>query len=257
VRIVSVARRHRDRRRHGVVGLLVERVDGGLAAGSARTAAFLDADGDGRIRAHDILETVKWLREKLVDLDGLPRWQAAGEAMKIADAELKAAFSSPTSSAGDRQLALNLFRDDRRKAAISAVDAMLKVRDLVSKKEWKGLWPEGYFVTEKPAPRLAERLPEALPSVVTDPARLKQAQAVAADLAKATKADVSAGKKARGRLEDLFADYDTLQDDFIELVNRLNDEQEKHDKAAIDASGKLQQLLTPEEWGALTKQLAN
>ena len=59
-----------------------------------------------------------------------------------------------------------------------------------------------------------------------DPARLQKAQAVAADLAKATKADVSAGRKARGRLEDLFEDYDTLQDDFIELVNRLNDDQE-------------------------------
>ena len=158
---------------------------------------------------------------------------------------------------GDRQLALNLFRDKRRKAALSAVDAMMKVRDLVTKKEWTGLWPEGYFIVVKPEPRLAERLPQVLPSVVTDPARLKQAQAVAADLAKATKADASAGKKARGRLEDLLEDYETRHDDFIELVNRLNDEQEKHDGAVIEASGKLQQLLAAEEWSALVKQLGN
>ncbi len=228
-----------------------------LAAGvPALAESRLPADWDQKVAAH-LGDAARAKQVVAATRAFESQWMASRETMKKADAELKAAFASPTSSVGDRQLALNLFRDDRRKAAISAVDAMLKVRDLVSKKEWKGLWPEGYFVTEKPAPRLAERLPEALPSVVTDPARLKQAQAVAADLAKATKADVSAGKKARGRLEDLFADYDTLQDDFIELVNRLNDEQEKHDKAAIDASGKLQQLLTPEEWGALTKQLAN
>lgn len=228
-----------------------------LAAGvPALAESRLPADWDQKVAAH-LGDAARAKQVVAATRAFESQWMASRETMKKADAELKAAFASATSSVGDRQLALNLFRDDRRKAAISAVDAMLKVRDLVSKKEWKGLWPEGYFVTEKPAPRLAERLPEALPSVVTDPARLKQAQAVAADLAKATKADVSAGKKARGRLEDLFADYDTLQDDFIELVNRLNDEQEKHDKAAIDASGKLQQLLTPEEWGALTKQLAN
>ena len=55
----------------------------------AKTAAFLDADGDGRIRAHDILETVKWLREKLVDLDGLLPGKAEASLAKIADAELK------------------------------------------------------------------------------------------------------------------------------------------------------------------------
>lgn len=181
---------------------------------------------------------------------------ASRAAMKRAELELRETFTSPASSAADRRLALNLFRDDRRKAAVSAVDAMLKVRALVSEKEWKALWPDGYFVAEKPAPRLAERLPEALAAVVTDPARLGQAQAVAADLVKATKADVSAGKKARGRLEGLFSDYDTYRDNFIDLVNRLNDEQEKHDEAAIEASGKLRQVLTPEEWDALTRWLA-
>lgn len=227
-----------------------------LAAGvPALAESRLPADWDQKVAAH-LGDAARAKKVVAAARDFDARWQAAGEAMKIADAELKAAFSSPTSSAGDRQLALNLFRDDRRKAAISAVDAMLKVRDLVSKKEWKGLWPEGYFAVAKAAPRLAERLPEVLPSVVTDPARLKQAQAVAAELAKATKADTAAGKKARGRLEDLLADYDTLQDDFIELVNGLNDQQEKHDRAVVEASGKLQQVLTPAEWGALTKQVA-
>jgi hypothetical protein len=227
-----------------------------LAAGvPALAESRLPADWDQKVAAH--LGDAARAKQVVAAARAFDaQWQASGETMRRADAELKAAFAARSSSVGDRQLALSLFRDDRRKAAISAVDAMLKVRDLVSKKEWKGLWPEGYFVTAKPEPRLAERLPQELPSVVTDPARLKQAQAVASELAKATKSDVSAGKKARGRLEDLFADYDTLQDDFIELVNKLNVEQEKQDRAVVDAAGKLQQILTPEEWGSLTKQLA-
>jgi hypothetical protein len=183
------------------------------------------------------------------------QFQASGAAMKRADAELKATFLSQASTVADRQLSLNVFRDDRRRAAISAADAIMKVRDLVSKKEWQGIWPEGYFTPATPGPPLSEKVQAALPSVVTDPARLKQAQDVAAALVKATRSDLSSGKKARARLEDLFENYDTFPDDFIDLVNKLNEDQERNDNAAIEAAGKLQAILTPGEWNALTKQL--
>lgn len=177
------------------------------------------------------------------------------ETMKAADERMKATFLRHGTSVGDRQLSLNVFRDKRRKAANAAIDSLLEVRALVTRKEWKEVWPEGYLAAGPPPARLVEKVQEALPAVVTDPARLKQAQDVAAALVKATRSDVSAGKKARGRLEDYFANYETPQDDFVELVNQLDEDQEKHDDAVIEASGRLQAVLTPEEWGALAQKL--
>jgi hypothetical protein len=225
------------------------------AATPASAASRLPADWDRTVSAvvpeADRARQVAALGRRFDD-----QWQASGEAVRKAEAERRAVFSNQASSTGERRLALNVFRDDRRKAAVGAVDAMLKVKVLVTKKEWKGLWPEGYFAPAAPPPPLAERLRSALPTVVSDPARLGQAQEVAAKLEKAVRADVSAGRKARGRLEDLFAEWETRRDAFIELVNDLNADQEKHDEAAIEAAGQLQKILTAEEWGALAARIA-
>ena len=127
---------------------------------------------------------------------------------------------------------------------------------LVSKKEWNELWPRGYFNFPEPEPLLAVRVQEALPSVVTEPGRLKQAGDVAAKLAAAAKDDESARRKATGRLSKLSESWDSRRDDFIELVNKLDDSQLKVDDALIGAAGELQKVLTPEEWSALVDRLS-
>ncbi|MBK8594830.1 MAG: hypothetical protein IPP07_31825 [Holophagales bacterium] len=182
--------------------------------------------------------------------------QASLDAMKKAEAQVQAAFRSQSSSGGDRQLSLSLLRDDRRKAAVAAVDALLEVRYLVSKKEWKDLWPESYFASAGLAPRVTGRVQKALPSVVTDPARLKQAEGVAAKLATAAAKDEVARKKAVVDFSKLLERYESRRDDFIDLVNKLEETQSRSDDALVGAAGDLQKILSPEEWSALTGLLA-
>lgn len=182
--------------------------------------------------------------------------KASLEAMKAAEAGAKAAFRSQDSSAGDRQISLSLLRDDRRKAALAAVDALLGVRYLVSKAEWKELWPEGFFASAGLAPRLTGRVRKELPSIVEDPARLKQAEAVAARLAAAAAKDESARTKAVETFSKLLQRYDSRRDDFIDLVNGLEETQMKSDDAIVGAAGELQKILSPEEWNALARLLA-
>lgn len=177
--------------------------------------------------------------------------QASLEAMKTAAADVKAAFFSQTSSVGERQLSVSLLRDDRRKAALAAVDALFRVRFLVSKKEWQQMWPAGYFAPAGLPPVVAGRLQKALPSVVTDPARLKQADGVAANLTAAAKKDESARLKANGKFWKLLENYDSRRDEFIDLVNTLEETQAKADNALVGAAGELQRILTPDEWTAL------
>jgi hypothetical protein len=182
--------------------------------------------------------------------------QAWLDAMKVADAEAKAVFLSQASSVKERQLQLNLYRDDRRKAAMAAVDAVAKLKSFAWKKEWKELWPKGFFSTYVPSPRLAPKVRGELASVVTDPARLQQAQAAADKLVKSAAADENARKKESGRFADLLEDYATPRDKFIELVDKLEQTQGKADDTLIGAAGELQRILTADEWAALVRKVA-
>ena len=182
--------------------------------------------------------------------------QAYLDVMKAAEGDVKAAFFSQTSSVGERQLSVSLLRDDRRKASLSAVDALLAVRPLVSIKEWKELWPEGYFTPAAAPPVFTGRVRQALPSVVTDPARLKKADGVMATFTTAAKGEESARRKATGKFQKLLESYDSVRDDFIDIVNDLEETQMKSDNAVVGAASELQKILTPEEWTALVGSLA-
>ncbi len=181
--------------------------------------------------------------------------QAWLDAMKVANAEAKAVFLTQASSVKERQLQLNLYRDDRRKAAMATVDAVARLKSFAWKKEWKELWPKGFFSTYVPAALLAPKVREALPSVVADPARLQQAQAAADGLVKAATADENARKKESGRFAELLDDYDTPRDRFIEIVDKLEQTQVKADDTLIGAAGELQRVLTAEEWAALVQKV--
>ena len=47
-----------------------------------------------------------------------------------------------------------------------------------------------------------------------------------------------------------------FRDDFIDVVNDLEERQAKSDNAIVAAAGDLQKILTPEEWTALVRTLA-
>ena len=182
--------------------------------------------------------------------------QASLDVMKSAEADVRAAFLNQASSVGERQLSVSLLRDDRRKASLAVVDSLLAVRPLVSIKEWKELWPEGYFTPASRPAVFTGRVQKALPSVVQDPARLKQAEGVMTKFMSAAKGDEAARMKATTKFWKLLESYESFRDDFIDLVNELEERQMKSDNAIVGAAGDLQRILTPEEWTALTGLLA-
>ena len=179
------------------------------------------------------------------------KWQESSDAIKAADAKLRRVFLGHDSSTADRAISVTVFRDARRKALMSAVDSLFRVKALVSKKEWKAIWPEGFFALGRQQQHIAEKVLSALPSVVTDPVRQKQALDVAGALVKNSKTNISVRDKARARLEKNLADYGTPRDEFIESVNDLEATQTKRDDALVDGATQLQSILTADEWSAL------
>lgn len=227
-----------------------------LAAGVWSSAAAQQALPDWEARVSAAIkepERARKVTEAVLRYEA--KRQASLEAMRAADGEMRAVFLRQSATVGDRQLSLNILRDNRRKAALSAVDALLEVRFLVEKKEWKAIWPESFFGAPGRAPLLAGAVQAALPSVIADPSRLKQAEGVATALVQAANTDEAARKKATSRFAGLLERYESQRDEFIELVNSLEETQLKVDGALVEGSGRLQGLLTPQEWDELVRRV--
>jgi hypothetical protein len=182
--------------------------------------------------------------------------QASVESTRAADAKVREVFLGSQSTAADRAIALPVFREARRKAVIGTVDSLFEVKALVSKKEWNAIWPKDYFSFGAPAPVLAERVPAAVVAAVSDPERQKKASEVAAAFVKGAESKASARERAKGRLAKYLADYGTERDAFIEATNDLEEKQSKTDEAVVEAASRLQEIMTPDEWGAFVKRMS-
>jgi hypothetical protein len=176
-------------------------------------------------------------------------------AVQAADQEMKGIFLRRTSSASDRRIAQQEFKDKRRKAAFGAIDALLEVRGLVSKDEWKKLRPESFLPPGGHA-LLARTVKDAIPGVVSNPVRRKQAESAAGALLKAAKKNESARRWQTGRLSSALSKYESTRDDFIMVVNDLDDAQAKLDDALEARAGELQRILAPDEWTALVGRVS-
>jgi hypothetical protein len=194
---------------------------------------------------------------KISDLGRLSevRREQSLAAMKIAREKERAVFAAQASEAVDRRISIQEFRDNRRKAVFLSFDPLFEVNALVTPKEWKEIWPKGFFAFPKPVPTVAGKILETLPSLVRDPGRQKRAMEVAASLVKAADANQSSRKKETGRLEKHLADGGIKRGELIDAVNALEDAQAKTDDAFVNGSSQLQQILTPEEWAALMRSL--
>jgi hypothetical protein len=194
---------------------------------------------------------------KVVDLGRLydTRRQQAAQSVQKAQAKMREVFLAQGLAPAEKRIALQEFRDDRRKAAFSAFDPLLKLREVVSSREWDQIWPKDYFAFPVPDHSLPGRIQTALPSVVTDPMRKQQALDVAKRLVESVNKAEAARKKQTGRLERLMRQGDIPRDEFIESVGDLEKAQEKLDDEFINEAGQLQKVLSKEEWAALTAQL--
>ncbi len=181
--------------------------------------------------------------------------QQAIAAVRKAREKLGEVFLSRTSEAVDRQISLSTFRDDRRNAAFLWIDPIYGVGNLVTKKEWRAIWPEGFFAFPPPAPSAAGEIHAMLPSVVSDPARQRQAMDVTASLVKAAETNEASRMRETSRLQKLLEEGSIPRDECIGEMDKLEQAQAKTDDELIRGSIRLQKILTPDEWATMVRGL--
>jgi hypothetical protein len=182
------------------------------------------------------------------------RLAADKEAIRQADASRRAVLLTRGTEQGDRNRALEDFRDRRRKAVLDAVEALLAVRATVPKDEWKAIVAQ--VGAGGGMPFLAEKAQKELPAVVSDPARRASADKTLADLAAALKKQGADPDSAGQKFLSLLDKKNSTKDDFITAMEKLTAAQEKLDQKVLDGLSNLQRTLTPEEWDELVRRLA-
>lgn len=182
------------------------------------------------------------------------RLAADKEAIRQADASRRSVLLTRGTDQGERNRALEDFRDRRRKAVLDAVEALLAVRATVPKEEWKAIVAQ--VGAGGGMPFLAGKAQKELPAVVLDPARLASADKTLADLAAALKKQGADPNSAGQRFLSLLEKKNSTKDDFITAMEKLTAAQEKLDQRVTDGISNLQRTLTPEEWDELVRRLA-
>jgi hypothetical protein len=182
------------------------------------------------------------------------RLAADKEAIRQADASRRSVLLTRGTDQGERNRALEDFRDRRRKAVLDAVEALLAVRATVPKEEWKAIVAQ--VGAGGGMPFLAEKAQKELPAVVSDPARRASADKTLADLAAALKKQGADPKSAGQKFLSLLEKKSSTKDDFITAMEKLTAAQEKLDQRVTDGISNLQRTLTPEEWDELVRRLA-
>lgn len=182
------------------------------------------------------------------------RLAADKEAIRQADASRRSVLLTRGTDQGERNRALEDFRDRRRKAVLDAVEALLAVRATVPKEEWKAIVAQ--VGAGGGMPFLAGKAQKELPAVVLDPARRASADKTLADLAAALKKQGADPNSAGQRFLSLLEKKNSTKDDFITAMEKLTAAQEKLDQRVTDGISNLQRTLTPEEWDELVRRLA-
>lgn len=182
------------------------------------------------------------------------RVRADAAAIRKADASRRATLLTRGTDPGDRQRALYEFRDQRRKAALDAAEALLAVRGAVPKEEWKAIL--GELGASGGIPSLVESAKTELPNAVADPARRAAAATVLEDLGKAIKKSGTDPASARQKFLALLDKKSSTKQDFISAYEKVNDAQEKLDDRVLDGISNLQRTLQPEEWDDLVRRIS-
>ena len=189
-------------------------------------------------------------------LDPATKTRVEGDLAKIrqADANRKIAFLTYGTPQADLYMALQNFRDTRVKATLDAVQALFPVRAAMPKDRWKALVAP--FAERPPQPLLAEEALKALPAVVPDEARRKPAEKALKELADTAKDVEDYRRGARKRVFDLLEKETSTLEDFVSVLAKYDDKQEKLDDRLAADTLALQRSLTAAEWQELVRRIS-
>ena len=182
------------------------------------------------------------------------RFDKAAAAIQLAAAQRKAAFLTYGTPSADRYMALQEFRDKRRRATLDAAEALLAVRGSFPKDQWRALVER--LAAGGPMPLLVERAQKELPAVVPDAARRAPAEKALQDLAKAVQKDESERESARKKFFSLFEKEKSSSDYFISRLESFGNSEEKLDKAIAEGTGAVQAAMSRTEWDDLVRRIS-
>ena len=174
--------------------------------------------------------------------------------IQLALAQRKSVFLTYGASQADRYMALQEFRDKRRRATLDAAEALLAVRGSFPKDQWKTLVEQ--LAAGGPMPLLVERAQKELPAVVPDGARRAPAEKALLDLATAIKKDEKERESARKKFFSLLEKEKSTSDDFISRLESFGNAEEKLDKGIAEGAGAVQAALTQAEWEELVRRIS-
>ena len=182
------------------------------------------------------------------------RFDKATAMIQLALAQRKSVFLTYGASQADRYMALQEFRDKRRRATLDAAEALLAVRGSFPKDQWKALVEQ--LAAGGPVPLLVERAQKELPAVVPDAARRAPAEKALLDLATVIKKDEKERESARKKFFSLLEKEKSTSDDFISRLESFGNAEEKLDKGIAEGAGAVQAALTQAEWDELVRRIS-
>jgi hypothetical protein len=182
------------------------------------------------------------------------RFDAATETIRRANADRKSAFLAYGTPTADRYMALQEFRDRRRKAVLAAADALLEVRGSFPKDSWKALVER--LGAGGPMPLLVDQALKELPSVIPDAARRAPAEKAFTDLANAIRKDEKERESARKKFFSLLEKATSTRDDFISRLESFNDTEEKLDQKIAEGAGAAQAAMSRTDWDELVRRIS-
>ena len=182
------------------------------------------------------------------------RYDKATAMIQLAAAQRKSAFLTYGTPSADRYMALQEFRDKRRKAVLDGAEALLAVRGSFPKDQWQKLVEQ--LAAGGPMPLLVEQAQKELPAVVPDAARRAPAEKALTDLATAIKKDAKERESARKKFFSLLEKEKSTSDDFISSLESFGNAEEKLDKAIAEGMGAVQAALTRAEWDDLVRRIS-
>jgi hypothetical protein len=182
------------------------------------------------------------------------RVDRAVETIRQADALRKSIFLTYGSTPADRYVALQEFRDTRRRATLDAVEALLAVRGDFPKDQWKTLVE--HFSANGPEPMIFEGVKTEIPSIMTDPARREKADKALKEMASVVERNSADRESARKELFRLLEKQSSKRDDFVSEFERFDKVQAKLDDRFSASVAALQQALTQAEWDELVQRIS-
>ena len=182
------------------------------------------------------------------------RFDAATETIRRANADRKSAFLAYGTPTADRYMALQEFRDKRRRAVLDAAEALLAVRGSFPKEQWKTLVEQ--LAAGGAVPLLVERAQKELPAVIPDTARRAPAEKALLDLVTAIKKDEKERESARKKFFSLLEKEKSTSDDFISRLESFGNAEEKLDKGIAEGAGAVQAAMTRAEWDELVRRIS-